>query len=119
MKKYLRKITALLPKEIAIHLRSFLFLFFVILAGVLLQVLVTLNGKYLEYRKNYAQKVGEYEFWSSVVKQYPNIPDVLFNASISAYNAGKRNESGEYIKKALRIDPLFKKAELFQKEING
>lgn len=119
MNNYFRKITALLPKGIETHLRSFLFLFFVILAGAILQILVTLNGKYLEYRKNYAQKIEEYEFWSSVVRQYPNIPDVLFNASISAYNAGKKSESDEYIKKALRIDPLFKKAELFQKEINS
>lgn len=49
--------------------------------------------------------------------QYPNIPDILYNASLSAFNIGQKQQAIEYIEKAIEIDPLFNKAYQLRKEI--
>lgn len=85
----------------------------------MLQILVALNNRYDKVRNIYAHKSSEYQYWSSVASQYPNIPDILYNASVSAFNFGKKTEANEYLIRAIKIDPLFKKAQIFQKEIEG
>jgi tetratricopeptide (TPR) repeat protein len=52
-----------------------------------------------------------------VVTQFPNIPDVLYDAALSAYNTGRVDEALHYLNKAIQLDPLFKKAQEFRKEI--
>lgn len=115
----LRKITALLPKEaarklnnryFAEHLRSFLFIVFVLIAGILLQLLVFLNGKYKKVQNNYEKTLKTYVYWSSVASQYPNIPDILYNASLSALTMGREDVALSYLNKSIQIDPLFDKA---------
>lgn len=126
MVNYLRKITAQLPKGyrkyvtnryLALYLRNFLLLFFLLTAGILLQILVNLNARYELVKKDHAKKIYEYRYWSGVVTQFPNIPDILYNASLSAYNAGMKNEALKNIEKALKIDPLFQKALRLRSEI--
>ena len=121
-----RTITALLPKGLrkllsnkylAIHIRGYFFLFFVLLALVLLQLLVFLNARHQLARDNYAQKTKEYKYWTGVVSQFPNIPDILYNASLSAFNVGEDIEAKLYLSRALKIDPLFEKAIELRKEI--
>jgi tetratricopeptide (TPR) repeat protein len=63
------------------------------------------------------EKMQEYSYWSGVATQFPNIPDILYNAALSSYNAGRRNEALKNLEKALLIDPLFKKAKILQSEI--
>lgn len=126
MGNYLRKITAQLPKSykkyvshryLAFYLRNFLLLFLLVTAGILLQVLVNLNSRYEIVHSQNEKRVEEYKYWSGVVSQFPNIPDILYNASLSAYNAGNKNEALINIEKALKIDPLFKKAKQLRNEI--
>ena len=119
MKSYFRRITDLLPKngQVAYRLSSFFFLLFIILAGILLQTLVFLSGKTLSAREQYESRAKDFQYWSSVAAQYPTIPDVLYNASLSALNDNKKKEAVEYIDKALQIDPLFKKATELKNEI--
>lgn len=127
MADFLRKITALLPgryskyistRYLAFYIRNFLLVFFLFTAAILIQVLSFMYTRY-EMSKSVAQvRMHEYEYWSSVVNQFPNIPDILYNAALSSYNAGKKEEALRNLEKALLIDPLFKKAKILQNEIN-
>jgi len=128
MQKNLRRITAYLTrvkrnkkwinrKYIAHHLRAYLFLVFLILVFVLLQILVLLNTHYLKTKINYENKQKEFSYWQRVVVQFPNIPDILYDAALSAYNVGKMKEAIIYLDRALQVDPLFKKAIDLKNEI--
>ncbi len=123
-----RKIPVLLPKkyishifnaQVAVPLRAFLTLVLLTLSIALIPLLVFLNHKYSLAKKNHDQKLNEYYYWNSVVLQYPNIPDVLYDSALSAYNAGKTEEAMGYIEKALQIDPLFEKAVILKDEIKS
>jgi len=124
----LRRITAQLPKafkkyflggQIAYRLSSFFFITFIILAGILLQTLVFLSGKTISAREQFESRGKDFQYWSSVASQYPTIPDVLYNASLSALNDNRKKEAIEYIDKALHLDPLFKKATELKNEISS
>lgn len=126
MANFLRKITALLPKSyrryistkyLAFYLRNFLLLFLLLTAAILLQILVVMNTRYEMTRKVVQKKTAEYIYWSGVATQFPNIPDILYNAALSAYNVGKKDEAIKNLQKALLIDPLFKKAKVLHNEI--
>lgn len=126
MKNNLRTITAYLPKgirnsfasgQVGYRLSSFFFLLFLIIAGILLQTLVFLNAKTGTAKREREIKDKDYSYWSSVASQYPAIPDILYNAALSALNDGRKKEAMEYIDKALRLDPLFKKAIELKNEI--
>ncbi len=126
MKKYFRTITALLPKSlkkhvlkkrVILHVRDFLFVFLALLIGVLLQILVILNNKYVVARREFEGKRAEYSYWETVVLQYPQIPDILYNAAVSALAFNRQEEALDYLNRALRIDPLFQRAEKLRKFI--
>lgn len=128
MNVYFRKITALLPKKlvknitnsyVVSHVRTILFVMLVIGAGILLQMLVYLNQRTIIAKKDYEVKIKEFNYWSSVASQFPNIPDILYNASLSALSIGKTKEALRLIDKALIIDPVFKKARDLRNEIVG
>ncbi len=76
-----------------------------------------MNTRYEMTKEIAHERAAEYEYWSGVATQFPNIPDVLYNAALSSYNAGKKNEAIKNLEKALLIDPLFKKAKVLQNEI--
>ena len=101
----------------AYHLRSFLFFFLVILVGFLLQILVVLSDKYKLAKQHHGQIIEEYVYWSKVAAQYPSIPDILYNAAVSSFNAGKPDEAKDYASQAIKIDPLFEKARELNKEL--
>lgn len=120
MNNYFRKITALLPKEnwelvlnkyIAHRVRALLFIVLVISAGILLQVLVFLQQKMFLSKKEYEVHIQEFQYWKGVASQFPNIPDILYNASVSSLSIGRRVDALHFIDKALQIDPLFRKAQ--------
>lgn len=126
MDTYYRKFTALFPKKykkvlrpkiFASYLRDFFIVSFVLMSLFQLQVLVFLNGIYKNNVLRYESYVKEYTYWESVSGQFPNIPDILYNTSLSAFNAGHKSEAIKYIERALLIDPLFEKATALRKEI--
>lgn len=126
MSGFFRKITALLPNEffghitnkhVAIQLRALLFFILVICAGILLQILVFLDQKLIYAKKEYEGNAKQFRYWSGVALQFPNIPDILYNASVSALNVGKISEAARYLDKALQIDPLFKDARELRKSV--
>lgn len=126
MKFNSRSIPALFPKKynkyikvkyLAYYLRNFLLIVFIILALFQLQVLVFLTNGYGEALAIHESKTKKYEYWKSVINQFPNIPDVLYNASLSAFNAGQKLDALDYVEKALRIDPLFEDAVKLKNEI--
>lgn len=126
MYKFFRRITALFPKKVlgyvtnrhvATHLRALLFIILVIGAGILLQILVYLNRKAINAKKEYAENAKQFQYWSGVALQYPNIPDILYNASVSALNVGKTPEAMRFLNKALQIDPLFNDALELRKSV--
>src|SRR5262249_9632754 len=107
MNIFLRKITALFPKmekkklgfinqkHFSYQLSLFLFIVFALVAAVLLQLLVFLTGKVNKTKQAYESQQREFIYWSSVASQFPTIPDVLYNASLSAYKAGKTEQAIE------------------------
>ena len=63
------------------------------------------------------EKQNRFYFLMEKVEEYPNSPDVLYNAAISA-NAINKNETAlNLLKKALIYDPLFMEAKNLQEEI--
>ena len=77
-----------------------------------------LAGFILEKQKEIKDtREKNYLYWTSLAEQYPNEPDILFNAGKSAYEYGKKGEAFEFIKKSLQIDPLFEKALNLKQEI--
>lgn len=111
MRKYV------INRKVAIILRNYLSiaLFFQV---VLLIMVLFLAGFILENKKEIKSiKDKNYLYWESVASQYPNEPDVLFNAGKSAYESGRKDVALKLIEKALQIDPLFEKALELKKEI--
>lgn len=106
-------------RQLAVNVRNFLVVFLIILIGVLLQTLVFVNGRYNQVRAEFYDRQEEYRYWTNVVQQYPTVPDVLYNASLSALRVGDKDEALGFIKKAINIDPLFEKAYLLQNEISN
>jgi Tfp pilus assembly protein PilF len=76
---------------------------------------VFLDRKVIAAKKDYEVNIKQFRYWSGVASQFPNIPDILYNASVSSLNVGKTSEAKLYIDKALQIDPLFKQARELKK----
>lgn len=122
-----RKINALLPlpainkyiikRNVAVYLRNYLSI--VLFFQVILVIMVLfLAGFILESEKELqAVRDKNYQYWTSVASQYPNEPDVLFNAGKSAYENGKKADAIKFVEKAIQIDPLFEKAIKLKQEI--
>lgn len=85
----------------------------------MLQLLVVLNTKYKEVQKDFGRKQEEYVYWTSVASQYPNVPDILYNAAVSSYVVGEVGKAYEYLTKALQIDPLFERAKILKEKVEG
>jgi tetratricopeptide (TPR) repeat protein len=84
---------------------------------VQLQILVFLSNNYNNAKTEYSNRVSQYKYWSGVAGQFPNIPDILYNASLFAFQAGRKIEAINYIERAIKIDPLFKDAYRLKEEI--
>ncbi len=126
MKINSRIITAIFPKKykkyikassLAYHLRNFLLAVLILFALFQLQLLVILTNGYGNALAIHENKAKKYEYWKSVISQFPNVPDILYNTSLSAFNAGYKLEALDYVEKALRIDPLFEDAVKLKNEM--
>lgn len=56
-------------------------------------------------------------FWMEKVEEYPNSPDVLYNAASAAVLVGKKETALKLLQKSLRQDPLFKDAKVLRDSI--
>lgn len=58
-----------------------------------------------------------FSFWMERVEEYPNSPDILYNAAIAALDIEKRETALKLVNKSIVLDPLFTKATVLQLEI--
>jgi len=72
-----------------------------------------LTNSYLSQK----EKQEKFFFWMEKVGEYPNSPDVLYNAAVSADSINKNETALKLLKKAVELDPLFIEAKDFQEEI--
>lgn len=104
-------------KEVSRNLLILLSLFLLsTLIIVLFSIFVlqnVLTNSYL-FQKN---KQDRFYFWIEKVENYPNSPDVLYNAAISALEINKNETALKLVKQALIYDPLFTEAIGLQQEI--
>lgn len=84
---------------------------FVVTALLQIQILVNLGLKHGQFLKTKEIREREYEYWSSVANQFPNVPDILYNAGVASINVGKKEKALGFLDKALRLDPLFIEAQ--------
>lgn len=120
----------LLPKDFRkkwkqIFNRSFFhflaqFLFLVLLSQVLLLIAVVflLRSEYRQKMEQFVLREQERVYWARIAEQYPNAPDVLYNAALSTKNIGNEKEAIFYLEKAIKLDPLFMEARLLRKALN-
>lgn len=129
---YYRKIAALLPKHFKKlisgsskvfskgffhYLAQFLFLVLLFQVLVLIATGFVLRYSFEKKRAVVDMRQKEQEYWLKVADQYPNAPDVLYNAAVSSKNVGKEKIALVYVAKALKLDPLFKEAQVLQKDL--
>jgi tetratricopeptide (TPR) repeat protein len=91
----------------------------VIVVGIVLQG-ISLYHNVQEERRIDAER-GETEkelvFWKESLKQYPNSRDIYFRIATLEYSLGNTYGAEENLKKALQIDPNFKKGREMEKQI--
>ncbi len=73
----------------------------------------TLTNTYLVQK----DKQERFYFWMEKVEEYPNSPDVLYNAAVSANEISKKETAIKLLNNALLFDPQFKKAQDLRTEI--
>ena len=56
-------------------------------------------------------------YWMERVETFPNSPDVLYNAALSALSVNKDETALRLLQQALSLDPLFSEAKNLQKQI--
>lgn len=95
------------------------FVLFVLIIQALISIIiiVALNKVLVKSSEVNYKKQQTNIYWGSVAGQYPNAPDVLFNAAKSSYEIGDRQKALFYVEKSLKIDPLFDKAQKLKNEI--
>lgn len=62
-------------------------------------------------------KQDRFNFWIEKVEEYPNSPDVLYNASVSALEVNRDETALKLVNKAVILDPEFIEAINLQQEI--
>lgn len=120
MTLHYRNINALFPKKLrkyikkshlAFHLRNFFLIVFGLTALIQIQMLFGLGMEHKSLLKERDKRLREYDYWVSAANQFPNIPDILYNASVVSLNVGKEERALSFLDKTLRIDPLFEEAQ--------
>lgn len=73
----------------------------------------TLSNSYL----NQKEKQDRFFYWEKKVQEFPNSPDILYNAALSAVKVNKNETALKYLNQALTLDPLFDEAIILREEI--
>lgn len=89
--------------------------------GIALQgVELTRHLAELQKIRNEREQVrGEIAYWEDVIKKREDYRDGYFKLALLEYRLGDREKAKEYIDKTLFIDPNYKAALDFQREIEG
>ncbi len=66
---------------------------------------------------NQKTRQDRFVFWMERVEEYPNSPDVLYNAAIAAIELNKKETALKLVNKSIVLDPLFSNAINLQEEI--
>lgn len=66
---------------------------------------------------NQNERQNRFYYWMERVEEFPNSPDVLYNAAVSAYEIDKNETALRLLKRAIEKDPLFIEAKNLQKEL--
>lgn len=100
--------------------KNLLILFSLFLLSILIIMLFSifvlqniLTNSYLSQK----EKQERFFYWMEKVDEYPNSPDVLYNAAISAVEINKKETALKLLNEALIFDPLFLDARNLQEEI--
>jgi tetratricopeptide (TPR) repeat protein len=83
--------------------------------SLFLLALMLIQGYMLAYNANQqslaasqaTQVQNEIEYWEDVANKYQGYRDVYYRIATLQYKLGNVNESQEYLKKALELDPNF------------
>lgn len=141
IKKDYRKITVSLPQPISkegvrsfftkeggkINKSSFAFLgqefthlTLVFLSLCLIFLMVVAGWFYLNFeqaRQRYLAAQDNFLYWQEVAEKQVNSPDAYYQAAVYAVELGNNQKAYEDLKKALDLDPQFKKASELQKAL--
>lgn len=100
-------------KNLLILLSIFLFMTLIVMLFAIFVLQNFLTSSYLTQK----QKQDRFFYWMGRVEEFPNSPDVLYNAAVSAYEIDKNETSLRLLKRATEKDPLFDEAKELQEEI--
>jgi len=59
----------------------------------------------------------KFYYWISKVEEFPNSPDVLYNAAVTAISVGKNETALKLLNKAIEYDPQFTEAKDLRGEL--
>lgn len=84
--------------------------------GMLFIFYILQNSLVSSYKLQKVQQ-ARFTFWMEKIEEYPNSPDVLYNAAVSAYDVKKYETALKLVREALVLDPKFEAAQNFEKDI--
>jgi len=102
-----------LSKNLLILMSLFLLSTLIVMLFSIFVVQSVLTSSYLSIK----ERQDRYDHWMGQVEEYPNSPDVLYNAAVSAVEVKKNETALNLLNKALIYDPLFEEAKDLQQEI--
>lgn len=100
-------------KNLLILLSIFLFLTLVVMLISIFVLQSVLTSSYSIEK----QKQNSFYYWMERVEEFPNSPDVLYNAAVSAYEIDKNETALRLLKNAIEKDPLFEDALKLQEKL--
>jgi len=117
--KDLQKGTSIVNKKVLHHLAQILFLVLLLQVLLFIAAIVLLKGEYRVRVEEFVKLQQEHTYWVKMVEQYPNAPDVLYNAALTSKNVGNTEEAVRYLDRAIKLDPLFMEARLLRKSLSN
>ncbi len=100
-------------KNLLILLSLFLLSTLIVMLFSIFVLQNVLTSSYLSQK----EKQEKFFFWIEKVEEFPNSPDVLYNAAVVSVEVEKHETALKLLKKAIDFDPQFDEAKNLQKEI--
>lgn len=100
-------------KKVSQFLLLYLFVVFIFLAYTVFVLFKTLNIT-VEERMREENRLS---YWQAVIKRHPDFPDAYYEAAVSAAKLKEKEKALDLLQKALLLDPTFKEADIFQKQL--
>lgn len=80
-------------------------------------ILIYLSGNYLSLKQKREKELASLYSWENLIRQFPNYPEVYYQAAIHAGNLKDNQKSVEYIEKALLLNPNMDEAKRLREEL--